>query len=112
MNDRKLKRVLRLPTDSKVLVLQTVGYPKEDARAGGQRPRLPFESRFFLNRCGEPFPRDERVVGELEREKMLQAPAPLPGRRDELGRLAKDYGLSDIFGDEVAAIIEDMTRAA
>jgi nitroreductase len=112
MNDRKLRRVLHLPADSKILVLQTVGYPKEDPEAGGQRPRRPFEQRFFLNRFGEPFRRDERVVHALEQAKMLQRPAPLPGRRDELRKLAKDYGLPEIFGDEVPAIIEEMTQAA
>ena len=112
LNDRKLKRALRLPEDSKVLALQTVGYPREDPEAGGQRPRLPFESRFFLNRCGEPFARDERVVRELEEAGMLQPPAPLPGRREELRRLAREYGLADIFGDEVPAILEEMMQAA
>ncbi|MBI2964298.1 MAG: nitroreductase family protein [Deltaproteobacteria bacterium] len=112
MNDRKLKRVLRLPADSKVLVVQTVGYPKEDPEAGGQRPRIPFEQRFFLNRFGDSFRRDENVVHELQQAKMLQRPAPTPGRRDELRALAKDYGLGDIFGDEVPAIIADMTQAA
>jgi hypothetical protein len=57
-------------------------------------------------------PRDEGVVDDLKRAKMPQAAAPLPGRRDELRSLAKDYGLSYIFGDEVAAIIKDMTEAA
>jgi nitroreductase len=112
LNDRKLKRALRLPADSKVLALQTVGYPKEDPQAGGQRPRVPFESRFFLNRVGDSFPRDERVVDELKRAKMLQAPAPLPYRRDELRGLAEEYGLSETFGDEVPAIIKEMTEAA
>jgi nitroreductase len=112
LSDRKLKRVLGLPADSKILVLQTVGYPREDPEAGGQRPRLPFEERFFLNRFGDPFPRDERVVRELEEAKMLQRPAPLPGRREELRRLAREYGLQEMFGDEVAAILREMATEA
>ena len=59
-NDRKLRKALRLPDHCKVLVLQTVGYPAEDPEAGGQRPRLPFEDRFALNRFGE-------LVDELDR---------------------------------------------
>ena len=39
-----------------------MGYPAEDPDAGGQRPKLPFEQKFFLNRCDEPFPRDATVV--------------------------------------------------
>lgn len=111
-NDRKLRRALRLPETAKVLVLQTVGYPAEDAEAGGQRPRLPFGERFSLNRCGEPFPRDERVVSELTQAKMLRPSAPLPYRRDELRWLQEQYGLSEIFGDEVPEILNEMMGAA
>jgi nitroreductase len=107
-NDRKLRRVLRLPDSAKVLVLQTVGYPAEDPEAGGQRPRLPFEERFALNRYGEPFPRDEEVVAELTSAKMLRPTAPLPYRRGELRWLQEQYGLSDVFGDEVPEILNEM----
>ncbi len=107
-NDRKLRKALRLPDHCKVLVLQTVGYPAEDPEAGGQRPRLPFEDRFALNRFGEAFPRDERVVKELRAAKMLQPTAPLPYRREELRWLQEQYGLSEIFGDEVPEILREM----
>jgi hypothetical protein len=36
----------------------------------------------------------------------------LPGRRDELRSLAKDYGLAEIFDEEVPAILRDMAEAA
>jgi nitroreductase len=111
-HDRRLRRALRLPATVKVLVLQTVGYPAEDPEAGGQRPRLPFETRFALNRHGEPFPRDEGVVAELEAAKMLRPTAPLPYRREELRWLQGLYGLSDVFGDEVPAILGEMAAAA
>ena len=107
-NDRKLRRALALPDTVKVLVLQTVGYPAEDPEAGGQRPRLPFEERFSLNRWGAPFPRDERVVGDLVAAKMIRATAPLPYRRDELRWLQEQYGLSEVFGDEVPGILGEM----
>lgn len=111
-NDRKLRRALRLPDRVKILVLQTVGYPAEDPEAGGQRPRLPFESRFSLNRFGEPFPRDAAVVEELRRAKMLSDPAPLPWRREELRWLQTLYGLSEVFGDEAPQILAEMMAAA
>jgi nitroreductase len=111
-NDRKLRRALRLPESAKVLVLQTVGYPAEDPEAGGQRPRLPFEARFALNRWGEPFPRDEHVVEELRDAKMIRPTAPLPYRREELRWLQAQYGLSDVFGDEVPAILGEMAAMA
>jgi nitroreductase len=111
-NDRKLRRALRLPDTVKVLVLQTVGYPAEDPEAGGQRPRLPFGERFALNRYGEAFPRDERVVAELEAAKMIRPAAPLPYRREELRWLQAQYGLSEVFGDEAPEILRDMMEAA
>ena len=111
-NDRKLRRALALPETAKVLVLQTVGYPAEDAEAGGQRPRLPFAERFSLNRWGEPFPRDERVVQALVDARMIRPSAPLPYRREELRWLQAQYGLSDVFGDEVPGILEEMMSPA
>ncbi len=107
-NERKLRRALGLPDSVKILVLQTVGYPAEDAEAGGQRPRLPFAERFSLNRWGEPFPRSPEVVAELEAAGMLQRPAPLPYRRAELRWLQEQYGLSEVFGDEVPKILEEL----
>jgi nitroreductase len=111
-NDRKLRRALALPDTAKVLVLQTVGYPAEDPEAGGQRPRLPFEQRFSLNRWGAPFPRDARVVDELTAAKMIRPTAPLPYRRDELRWLQEQYGLSEVFGDEVPGIMSEMMEDA
>lgn len=111
-NDRKLRRALGLPDTVKVLVLQTVGYPAEDPEAGGQRPRLPFEQRFSLNRWGTPFPRDEGVVHELVAARMIRPTAPLPYRREELRWLQEQYGLSEVFGDEVPGIMGEMMEAA
>lgn len=110
-NDRKLRRALELPDHVKVLVLQTVGYPAEDPEGGGQRPRLAFEERFSLNRWGEAFPRDPVVVRELEAAKMLCPSAPLPYRREELRFLQEQYGLADVFGDEVPNILQEMMSA-
>jgi nitroreductase len=111
-NDRKLRRALGLPDTVKVLVLQTVGYPAEDPEAGGQRPRLPFGQRFSLNRWGEPFPRDENVVQELVAAKMIRPTAPLPYRREELRWMQEQYGLSEVFGDEVPGIVGEMMETA
>jgi hypothetical protein len=43
-------------------------------------------------RHGQPFTRDPRVVDQLTEEGMIQAPAPLPGREEELRFLARMYG--------------------
>lgn len=107
---KKLRRALRLPEDTKILVVQTVGYPAESPEAGGQRPRLPFEEMYFLNRCGEPFPRDAAVVEELKRDRMIQERGPLPWRWAELEYLGRALQIPAIFGEEVAEITQQIMR--
>ena len=89
----RIRRTLGLPETCRVLLSQTVGYPAEDPRAGGQRPRLPFETLFQLNGYDKPFPRNPQVVEELERDGMLQEPAPLPWREAELEYLRRALNL-------------------
>ena len=102
---KKLKRVLEIPANGEIMLLQTVGYPMEDPDAGGQRPKLPFEQKFSLNKVGDPFPRSAAVVEELKAAKMLCDPAPLTYRREELQLLQGMYGLTEVFGDEIPGII-------
>lgn len=87
----EVKHVLAVPERFVPVWLQLVGHPAEGPEAGGQRPRAPFDTLFALGRWGTPFPRDERVVGELTRRGLLQPPAPLPGRDAELERLARRF---------------------
>jgi hypothetical protein len=75
---------LGLPESCRVLVTQTVGYPAEDPKAGGQRPRLPFEQLFQLNGYDNPFPRSKEVVEQLEKDGMIQQQAPIAWREAEL----------------------------
>lgn len=94
-NGEKLRQNLGLPESCRILVLQTVGYPAESPEAGGQRPRQPFEKLFHMNGFGNPFPRSPEVVEELKRDKLLQAPAPLPYRESELEYLRVALGIKD-----------------
>jgi len=80
----KIRQNLGLPDTSRVLLLQTVGYPAESPEAGGQRPRQAFESLFHMNKFGQSFPRSKEVVEELERDGLLQQAAPLAWREEEL----------------------------
>jgi nitroreductase len=89
----RIRQNLGLPETCRILLLQTVGYPAESREAGGQRPRQPFESLFHMNGYGTPFPRAPEVVAELERDGMLQDPAPLPWREAELEYLKRALGL-------------------
>ena len=92
-NSDKVRQNLGLPDSARVLVLQTVGYPAESPEAGGQRPRQPFEKLFHMNGYGNPFPRSEKVVAELNADGMLQSPAPLPWREQELEYLKTSLGI-------------------
>jgi nitroreductase len=83
-NTELIRENLGLPDTCRVLILQTVGYPAEHWEAGGQRPRKPFEQRFFLNGYGTPFPRSQEVVDELTEQGMFTTPGPLPHREAEL----------------------------
>jgi hypothetical protein len=83
---------LKVPETWVPVWLQLAGYPAEDAQAGGQRPRLPFEEIFFEGDATTRFRRDPEVVRELEQADLLQAPAPTPDRFEELKRLAQMFG--------------------
>jgi hypothetical protein len=52
-----------------------------------------FAELFALNEAGNPYPRDANVVEELKQAKLLQRPAPLPWRQQELEYLQKGLGL-------------------
>ena len=94
----QIRQNLGLPETTRVLLLQTVGYPAESPDAGGQRPRQPFERLFHMNGYGKEFPRAQEVVDELKADGMLQDPAPAPWREEELEYLknalqVKGHGL-------------------
>lgn len=92
-NAEAAKPLLGIPDDWVPLYVMNLGYSAESREAGGQRPRPPFEELYFEGRVGKPFPRDPVVVKELEEAKMLQKPAPLPGRKEEIQKLAQKLGL-------------------
>ncbi len=83
------------PADWFPLYQLNIGYSLESREAGGQRPRPPFAEQYFLGKYGTPFPRDPKVVEELKQSKVLQAPAPLPGRKEELHCLAQKLNLPE-----------------
>jgi len=93
---RNIRKLLDLPPSYVFVWLMTVGYPAESREAGGTRGRSLFETMFFERKVGNPFRRDEKTVELLKELKLIQASGPLPGRLEELNRLAKRFG----FGDE------------
>lgn len=92
-NIDKIRAALGMPETCRILLIQTVGYPAESPEAGGQRPRQPFGELFHMNRFGNPFPRSDEVVAELERDRMIQQPAPAPWREAELEWLKNALGV-------------------
>jgi nitroreductase len=89
----EVKRLLGVPAHFVPVWLQLVGYPAEDPDAGGVRPRLPFAQTYAYMRWGQPYPRDERVVAELEAAGLPQpTEQPKPSRFEELKYLARMFG--------------------
>jgi hypothetical protein len=89
------KKAFNVPDDWLAIFALLVGYPAESWEAGGQRPRPPFEELYFEGGYGTPFARDDNVVGKLTEANMIQAPAPLPWRWDEIRALARAFGLPE-----------------
>jgi len=94
-NTDAAKKLLGVPDEWIPLYCMNVGYSLESREAGGQRPRPDFAELYHEGRYGNPFRRDPTVVKELENDKVLTAPAPLPGRKEEIRKIARKLGLPD-----------------
>ncbi len=90
-----VKKYTKVPDDWIPFYALNVGYPAESREAGGQRPRPPFEEQYFLNHYGNAFPRDPKVVKELEASKLFTTPARPDNaeRRKEVRELARRLNL-------------------
>lgn len=88
----KLRSILKVPEGWDPIWVQLVGYPAEEMEAGGQRPRLPFETTYFDGTYGKPFARDPKVVEDLKKEGLIREQMPKPGRFEELKHLARAFG--------------------
>ena len=80
----QVAKLLKLPETAVPVCLMSVGYSAESPEAGGQTVKAPFEQLFFEMEYGRPLKEDPKVVEELKGEKMIQQPAPLPWRQEEL----------------------------
>jgi nitroreductase len=90
----EVKELLGVPAGLVPVWLQLVGHPAESPEAGGQRPRAPFHELFRFMHWARAFERAPAVVDRLTSEGLLQAPAPLPGRFEELQHLSRMFGYS------------------
>lgn len=94
-NPDAAKEILGVPDTLKPLWLILVGYPAEDAQAGGQRPRPALGDDYFWGSFDTPFETDEATTKELWRRKLHQPKAPTSWRQDELKAIARAYGLPE-----------------
>ena len=94
-NAERAKAIFKVPDHFMPLYAMLVGYPAESWEAGGQRPRPALESLYFEGEYGVPMERDPAVVEQLKQDKMIQEPAPLPWRKDEVRALSRMFGLPE-----------------
>lgn len=88
-----VKDLLGVPDHWLPMWVMLVGYPAEDRRGGGQRPRRPLSNNFYIGRYGQPWEDIPGVRERLEREGMLQPPMDPVKRAAEVRQLAERFGL-------------------
>ena len=87
-----IEKAFGLPPNYRFTWGHAVGYPAEDPKAGGQRPRLRFEALYHDNSFGNPLHCQESTVELLREKGLIQEQAPLPGRFEEIVQLAERHG--------------------
>ena len=92
---KRLEKLLKLPETATVVCIMSVGYPAESREAGGQTRKAPFESLFCEMEYGRPMSLDPQTEEELKRTKLIQEPAPLPWREEELKYAMRALGIEE-----------------
>jgi nitroreductase len=87
-----VEKAFELPPNLKFTWAHAVGYPLEDVRAGGQRPRLKFEKLFHKDRYGSPLMPTADVTDALAAKGLIQEQGPVAGRFEEIDALAARFG--------------------
>jgi nitroreductase len=91
----KLTKLLKLPETATLVCVMAVGYPAESWEAGGQTGKAPFEDLFFEMEYGKSMKEDPQVVEELKQAKLIQEPAPLAWRDEELEYVIRGLGIEE-----------------
>ena len=106
-----VEKAFGLPPNLKFTWAHAVGYPLEDEKAGGQRPRLRFERLYHRDRYGTPLMPTPEVTETLAAKGLIQAQAPLPGRFEEIdaiaGRFGRDPGVVSWPAREIERLMRD-----
>ena len=106
-----VEKAFGLAPNLKFTWANAIGYPLEDPKAGGQRPRLKFDRLFHKDKYGVPMASDPGTVEALKAKGLIQEQAPLPGRIEEIDALAaqfsRDPGVVSWPEKEVRRLIND-----
>jgi nitroreductase len=106
-----VEKAFGLTPNLKFTWAHAIGYPLEDEKAGGQRPRLKFDRLFYKDKYGVPLAADAGADEALKGKGLIQEQAPLPGRIDEIDKLAsqfsRDPGVVSWPEKEVRRLIND-----
>jgi len=92
-DEQGARRVLGAPEYWEPVLALVFGYSVESPEAGGQRPRPPWESVCFDGHARTPFRRDPAVVATLEAAGLIQEPAPIGWRAEEVRALSRGFEL-------------------
>jgi len=87
-----IEKAFGLPPHYRFTWGHAVGYPLEDAKAGGQRPRLRYEKIFHDNAFGVPLASNPDTVEMLKAKGLIQEQAPTAGRIEEIVGIAEKHG--------------------
>jgi hypothetical protein len=93
-NVQVARELFDVPDEFMPMWVMFVGYPAEDPKAGGQRPRRPLGQNYFRGKFGVAFEEDPAVTQKLKDSKMIQE--PMVGgvaRQAEIRALAERFGL-------------------
>lgn len=106
-----VEKAFGLPSNYRFTWGHAIGYPLEDAKAGGQRPRMKFEKLFFKDDHNTPLMPDPAVDAALKEKGMIQEQAPLDGRFEEIEQLAsrfsRDPGVVSWPAREIERLMKD-----
>jgi nitroreductase len=106
-----VEKAFGLTPNLKFTWAHAIGYPLEDPKAGGQRPRLKFDRLFFKDQYGVPMASDPGTEAALKEKGLIQEQAPTSGRVEEIDKLAaqfsRDPGVVSWPEKEVRRLIND-----
>lgn len=92
-NGAAAKEALKVPDTWIPVWVLLVGYPAENPKGGGQRPRRPLSQNFYRGQYGIPWTEIPEVTARLTEEGMIQEPMDPVARQEEIRQLAERFGL-------------------